>query len=296
MSSSAKFALFFAPELWTSERRFAYFLGAPFKVDVPLSRGTNAVISHLEKYQLLGELAVDLMTLLDRDEKELAESGHTPGTGGRKLGALVEAMISELYSTLDGIRQVVYSVYRGVRGVQNESTYKLFQCAAKSQYGVDFPDDLRALLAEAYGSWFPRLRTLRSENTHGRIGHCYRDEESIRYMHHGLEENGIALIIRDIAGYLNQVHGYIRGLTHWLFSFLYKKLEPIERESFCGAYKGRMYERLVAPSANLSFADGRCLSINWFLKEPELLCPLRESCGAYSRPVPIEEFSRLHGI
>jgi hypothetical protein len=296
MSNSDKFMLYFDPRGWAPEKRFSQFLGPPFVVDVPLSRGVSAVISHLEKYELLGALANDLTHLLDKDERELDELGHTPGTGGRKFAALAEAMLGELYSTLDGLRQVIYSVYRKINGVQNESTYKLFQRAAKSQYGEGFPSDLREVLAAAYASWFPRLRLLRSENTHGEIGGCHLSEGSIKYMHNGLKENGCALVIEDIVGYLNQLHLYIRSLVNWLFSTLYEKLEPIERVSFCGVFKEHIYERMVAPSANLSFADGRCLSVNWFSKEPELACPLRSSCGAYSRLVPLEEFRQIYSV
>jgi hypothetical protein len=296
MSFSDKFLLYFAPDRWAPERRFVQFLGPPFLVDAPLSRGTNAVISHLEKYELLAELANDLLPLLDEDERQLDAAGYTPGMGGRKYGALVEAMLSELYSTLDGVRQVVFSVYRGVRGVQNESTYKMFQRAAKSQYGEHFPEDLRVILAEAYASWFPRLRLLRSENTHGEIGRCHRDKDSVTYMHRGLKENGRALIIENIARYMNQLLGHVRDLVHWFFSSLYNRLEPIEHKMFCGMYRGRAYERMVAPSPDLSFADGRCLSVNWFSKELELTCPLARSCGAYSRPVPLEEFRQIKEV
>jgi hypothetical protein len=296
MSTSDKFMLYFDPRRWSPERRFSHFLGPPFSVDVPLSRGVNAVVSHLEKYDILVELATDLIPLLEKDEEELNETGFTSGIGGRKFGALIEAMFSELYSTLDGVRQVVYSIYRGVRGVQNESTYKLFQRAGKSQYGDDFPSALRGALADAYTSWFPRLRLLRSENTHGQIGGCHLSKKRIQYVHRGLKENERALIIEDIVEYLNQLGRHIRKLVDWLFSFLYEKLEPVERSSLCGVYRERIYERMVAPSADLSFADGRCLSVNWFSKEPELACPLRERCGAYTRPVPIEEFRQIYGV
>jgi len=296
MNTSDKFLLCFAPEQWPPERRFAQFLGPPFLVDVPLTRGTNAVISHLEKCELLAGLANDLLPLLHEDERELAEAGYTPGTGGRKYGAVVEAMLSELYSILDGVRQVVFSVYRNVRGVQNDSTYKLFHRAAKSQYGENFPDNLRARLAEAHFSWFPRLWLLRSENTHGEIGGCHLYEGRVSYMHRGLKEKGHALIIENIVEYLNNLQGHVRDLINWLFSSLYARLEPVERGMLCGMYKGHGYERMVAPSAELSFADGRCLSVNWFSKEPEFTCPLAQGCGAYSRPVPLEKFRQIKRV
>jgi hypothetical protein len=71
------------------------------------------------------------------------------------------------------------------------------------------------------------------------------------------------------------------------------RLLPIEREAMCGVYKGRMYQRMVAPSVDVSSQSGRCLSVNWFSKEPGYECPLRDSCGAYQRPVHPDEFTKL---
>lgn len=291
MNLSDTFIRHFAPEEWTAEYLFLRFLGPPFHIDPPITRGINAVVSHLEKYNLLSELANDIIPIVRRDYEQLNIEGFTPGTGGRKFGALFEAMLAELYSALDGLRQVVFSVYRKIRGVQDGSTYKLFRLSAQKRYGAEFPEELRLRLAEAYGTWFPKLSRLRSENTHGQIGFCYSDIESdkIIYMHNGLTENGIALIIEDVAAYLNRTCSEVRELMTWIFSYMYSKLEPLEREITCGVYKGRIYQRVVAPSATLTLADGRCLSTHWFSKEPDLLCPMRLECEAYRLAVSEEE-------
>jgi hypothetical protein len=295
MPLSEQFLLHFTPEIWTPEARFANFLGAPFSVDQPLSRGISAVMSHFQKYELLGGLANDVAPLLEKDNLQLEETGHSQAIGGRTFGALTEAMLGELYSVLDGMRQVIYSVYRGTSGVQNKSTLMLFKRAAASEYGSNFPEEVRTALADAYSSWVQRLQLLRSENTHGKIGVCFiaKDSARIEYLHNGLQEEGRPLIIEDIVGYTNQLYLHIRELVSRIVSYLLEKLEPVERRTFCGTYKGRIYERMVAPSAKLSFADGRCLSVNWFSSEPELGCPLRDRCGAYSRPVPAEEHRRI---
>jgi len=101
------------------------------------------------------------------------------------------------------------------------------------------------------------------------------------------------MIIDDIIDYCNQTYLHIRDLTTWLFSELYLQLEPVERQTVCGVYKGRFYERMVAPSATLTFADGRCLSANWFSATPELGCPLRDRCDANNSPVPEDEHRRI---
>jgi hypothetical protein len=290
------FLLRFTPQRWLPEERFAQFIGPPFPSDQILWRGVAAVRSHVRKYELLALVATDLASLLEQDEKELAEQGYTPALNGAKFAALIEEMIGELYSVLDGVRQVIFSIYRCARGVQNKSTRQLFRRAAEGYYGTEFPAELSKRLADAYSTWFPKLRELRSETTHGEIGICFLDKDSkqVKYMHHRLTDaDGRAMIIGDIVGYCNQTYLLIRDLTTWLFSELYRQLEPVERKTPCGFYKGRLYERMVAPSATLSFADGRCLSATWFSSTPELACPLRAQCDAYNRPVPEDEHRRI---
>jgi hypothetical protein len=270
------FLLRFAPQGWLPEERFAQFLGLPFPSDQILWKGVAAVRSHIRKYELLALIATDLASLLEQDDKELAEHGYTPALNGAKFAALIEEMIGELYSVLDGVRQVIFSIYRRERGVQNKFTSKLFRRAAEGSYGKEFPEELSKRLADGYNTWFPKLRSIRSETTHGEIGTCFLDKDSrqVKYMHHSLKEaDGRAMIIDDIIGYCNQTYLEIRNLTTWFFSELYRQLEPVERQTLCGIYKGRLYERMVAPSATLSFADGRCLSATWFSSTPDLACP-----------------------
>ena len=40
----------------------------------------------------------------------------------------------------------------------------------------------------------------------------------------------------------------------------------------------RWYGRMVAPSNELSFGSGHCLSHDWFEKEEGYFCPLAERC------------------
>ena len=54
---STTFVRQFAPEHWNYARKFQAFLGPPFTVDTELSTGTSAVVSHREKYELLGGIA-----------------------------------------------------------------------------------------------------------------------------------------------------------------------------------------------------------------------------------------------
>src|ERR1700681_4190388 len=91
----------FAPEHWSPIRKFANFAGPPFRVDAPLSRGIGAVLSHIERAELLGELANELAHELERDTEQLKQNGFTHGRGGKRFAALSEAMIGDLYSALD---------------------------------------------------------------------------------------------------------------------------------------------------------------------------------------------------
>ena len=295
MSQPDTFRLRFSPDMWLPEDRFAQFIGFPFEVDRSLQRGTSAVRGHFRKYELLAQIAVDIQPMLEQDEQELNDKGHTRAINGAKFAALIETMIGELYAVLDGIRQVIFSVYGRIPAVQGKSTNRLFQRAATGAYGSGFPEELRALLAEGYRTWFPRLRLIRSENTHGEIGTCFLDKEShkVQYHHQSLKDAGNPLLIADIIAYCSANYLPIRRLASWLFTDLYRQLEPIERQTICGIYKMHFYDRMVAPSTSLSFSDGRCLSVNWFSTKPELACPLRDRCAAYGRPVPEDEYKRI---
>lgn len=93
----------------------------------------------------------------------------------------------------------------------------------------------------------------------------------------------------DAVGYLNDTYLQVVELIEYFFAEFFEALHPVESRYVCGVYNGRMYERLVAPTPALSFDHGRCWSRVWFESEEGYLCPLREQCGAYQRPVPKSE-------
>ena len=200
MQGAQTFGRIFDPERWPFIKKFAYFAGPPFKVDAPLSRGLDAVLSHLSRSQILRELADDLADELERDRIELEQHGRTAALGGYRYAAVTDATLAELYSALDGLRQVLFSVYRNIRGVQNDSTHKLFVRASKRGYGPEFPAEIIELLARARETWFPLLRLLRSENTHGQVGNCYlaEDRVHITYAHQGIRTGDKLLVILSL--------------------------------------------------------------------------------------------------
>ena len=180
-----KFLLLFNPEHWPAVQQFRHFIGPPYTVNGELVTGTRAAEGHHEKFLVLAGLANRLQETLVEDLIELDQEGHTPASRSREFAALTETLICELYSCLDGIRRVLFAVYKGVRGVQNKSTKKLFALAHANTYGPEFPEEIRSCLAASYVTWFSRLRLIRTELTHGDVGRCHLTSQGgvITYMH-----------------------------------------------------------------------------------------------------------------
>ena len=275
---SDKFFIDFAPERWSPLRRFLKLVGPPFPTSPGVLSGAHAASGHLEKYDLLADLANRLAPLLVEDAEELHREGFTPAVRSREFAALAETLVCTLYSALGGLRDTLFEAYRRVPSVQRKSTKELFKRAAEKTYGPGFPETIRASLAEAYGTWFPRLREIRVAVTHGETGFCHLDAktERIVYFHGRLKSD-------DIVAEVNADAIAVRKLVDEAFSYLCTLLEAIPRKVLCGAYKARLYEREITPDPELTFASGRCLSHEWFEKEAEYECPLRSTCGAYAR-------------
>lgn len=280
---SEPFNLFFAPEDWTAVRRFGAFIGPPFS-DREVIKGTRTAASHLEKFDVLANLATRLAPNLRRDREELDRDGFTPAINSREFAALMEVLICELYAALDGARRALFGAYRSVSAVQNESTRKLFRRAAENRYGPEFPEDVRLALANASATWFPGLCELRTEITHGHTGSCHLNTSTghVSYLHDGLGTRKQAKVIPDIIGHVNETALATAALTEAVFGHLYGRLETVEKRVTCGIHQGRLYERLASPEPALSRHSGRCSSHIWFEDHPGLECPLRNACGAYA--------------
>jgi hypothetical protein len=275
---SDKFALDFLPERWGSLRQFLKTVGPPFPTSPGVLSGAHAASGHLGKYDLLADLANRLAPHLSEDSEELRRDGFTPAVRSREFAALTETLICTLYSALGGLRDTLYEAHRRVRGVQRKSTKELFKRAAEKTYGPEFPEAIRIPLADAYATWFPRLRETRVAVTHGETGFCHLDTETTRiaYFHGRLKSD-------DIVAEVNADAVAVRKLMEEAFSHLCSQLESIPRKVICGTYKARFYEREITPGPGLTFASGRCLSREWFEKESGHECPLRTNCGAYSQ-------------
>jgi hypothetical protein len=283
-----KFLLLFSPEHWSSVQKFRHFMGPPYTVSRELVTGTRAAEGHRTKFLVLADLANRLQETLAEDMAQLDQEGYTPASRSREFAALTETLICELYSCLDGIRQVLYSVYKRVQKIQNSSNEVLFNRAYAHAYGPGLPEEIRGCLAASYTTWFLQLYQLRTELTHGDVGSCHLDPNSgrINYMHPNLGTASRALIINDIVGKINEFAQSVFELMETIFGYLYAKLSPKESRIACGFYKERLYERDVTPGPELSFASGRCFSKVWFEREAGCQCPMRHRCGAYRPDEP----------
>jgi len=277
-----KFLINFVPEQWDAVTKFRKFKYIPLEDNKLFKRGISTTEEHLSKFRTLAEIANELIPKLEIDKLELKKDGYTSAKYSRQLSAIVECNINELYSSLDGIRDVIYSVYSDIQGIQRRSTSKLFSKAKDNLYPNNFPIELNKFLTEAYNDWFIKLRVYRTEFTHGSLGSCSQDDKTskISYMHSGLGKNQKALIIDDFILYINDTFKNVLLLQHNIFEFLYNTLPLESTLTLCGFYKGLAYMRFIEPENNLTFNSGLCRSLEY--SSP---CPLKDKCGAYSNTI-----------
>lgn len=282
------FHLQFAPDTWSALRKLQYFVGPPLAKNGYIRIGLRDCENHLEKVSVLWRVAEQLRSGLVLDRKELAHFGATKNLHSQEFAAVCEAIVCALYSALDGLRVFIFGAYHGVKRVQNESNEKLLKRAKLNEYGCEFDEEIRVLLADAYDSWFPSLRQLRTELIHGSTGSCHLDANTnlVGYINSGIKQDGRSYIQDDIEKLLFGFEGSIRKLFEDIATIHLARLTPELQFKICGSYLGRWYGRMVAISPTISFNDGHCLSYDWFETEEGLFCPLAERCAAYQRKWP----------
>ena len=274
------FVLNFVPDLWDSVVKFGKFNYAPLAESYMFKRGIGTTADHLNKFRTLADVATNLIPGFDIDAEELDRNGHSTAKYSAQFAAVAECCINELYSSLDGIRDVIYVVYSSAQGVQKNSTGKLFLKALNNGYGTGFPVELKNILSEACNNWFLQLRRYRTEFAHGSLGSCHKDRETGRicYMHSGLGGASGCLIIEDFIKYINDSFNNVHSLQHKVFEFFYRSL-PLESAVVpCGFYQGRIYMREIHPEENLSRNSGICRAVDY-----EMQCPMKETCEAYEK-------------
>ncbi|MCX6901030.1 MAG: hypothetical protein NT105_20340 [Verrucomicrobia bacterium] len=282
------FHLQFTPEHWSRLERLRSLLGEPLPTTRDCYEALDACIGHLRKYQVFERIAARIVPNLPKDREELEHRGGSRNIHSEEFGALIEAMICELYASLDGLRQFLCVVFPKTQGMQKKSNEKLFKRAKEQAYGADFPEPMRVALAAAYDDWFPKLRDLRTEISHGTVGSFHLDARSnnVTYFNQGLGSPHRAFVLKDVVTVVRGYEAQVRSLLENVAGFFLPQLVPVPRMYPCGFYLGRIYIRMVAPSLEVDFNSGHCASWDWFEKEPGHFCPLAKQCGAYDRKWP----------
>lgn len=271
----------FTNELGAVER-FERFYTSTFKFTPTEFRKLRGAKVHFEKSITLIDIAKKLVPNLDIDERQAEENGFSPTHNAHELCTVVESAILELYSTIDCARSVFVAVFKGSRGMPNESTRKFFgRLQAGNQFGQPFPERLAEVVRHAV--WFPELMALRDTLTHFDTGFIIRDRETsnISYFHptHGKRDN--AMLFDDVFMWLAEAVEKINQFLGETFSILLSILSHERVEVFCGFVDGRILQRSVSYIEDVSGSGGDCLSAEWFDQPGNPRCPLVEICPIY---------------
>jgi hypothetical protein len=274
----------FVPEQWDYIIRFTKWHGTPFPTSRDLSNALKTITDHRNKFIALAKRATQLIPELVEERNQLDRCGYSNLEKETEFTAIIESMICELYSCLDGLRNTIYVIYRNVRGVQNKSTEKLFSKAVAEDYGDEFPSEFTNLLKVAYKDWFLELRRIRSELTHRRVGSCLlHDELRISYRHDALSSGTGVFIIDDIIKWINTYAEHVYVLLNAICKFWLDQLEPREVQEICGFHMGRVMLRVINVAEPVNSDSGLCFFRHFYEEEPKYACPLRDSCAAYTR-------------
>jgi hypothetical protein len=282
---SDKFLLMFVPESLNSVSKFSMFLGHPFLRTHGLLDALNTCKGHFQKTEVLIKLATKLLSGLDKDNIQLESNGYTPAIGHHEFAAIIECTICELYAVLDGVRAAIYYIYKDKKGIQNQSTQKMFARAINGGYdSEDIPATIINALAYAKNSWFDRHAQFRTELTHGNVGSCSKNRNGkIAYFNEGLGTRFNSFVSEDIIAELNVIFEGVFCLQDNIFSFLYNSLSLNEQKVPCGIYRGRCFMRRVYNYPDLSNDSGFCESASWFEDDLKYACPIKDNCLAYKR-------------
>lgn len=270
----------YAPEQWGTLEKFSKFYSGTYSLSDRGKRAVSGAINHFHKADTLKHLALKIIPNLDADEEELNKNGYTQAVNSKELSAVVEAIILELYSSIDCTRKVITEIYSQYQGVP-DSTRKYFQNIKNGKIDKNFPEQLVIAVTEA--SWYDGFRAIRDELTHHDTGSCSKDRDTgkIRYFHHGIKIKDKPLIIEDIFEKIDQTFSDVNQFIGRVFAYLYSQLNDSPVLQFCGIFGGRMYTRYVSPSEAIDFHSGICDAKKWFELEENPTCIFANECGAY---------------
>lgn len=219
---------------------------------------------------------------LDIDREQLMVNGFTRALNSRELSAVVEAILLDLYSSVDCSRRVMGSIYGRCRKFPG-STRKLFARVKSGELGSDFPAPLQLAINQA--DWYDELLKIRDELTHSDVGSCHMDPNTkkISYTHRGITNQGSPLWIDDVMAKIETLITGVNAFVGKVFHFLNSQLQPYIADELCGIFFGRGYARKVPFAEKFDLNSGVCNSRQWFDALPGYKCPISDNCGAYLR-------------
>jgi hypothetical protein len=283
----------YAPERWGEVDRFRTLWPTTYAFRGRERRVLAGVENHFHKALTLLSIGESLLPTLDVDEAELEENGFTPARNARNLAAVLEGVITELYSVIDCTAEMLHIIYGPTTTRFRKSTRGLFHDVDK--FSGSFPERLKELVRSA--NWYAELRNIRDELTHRDVGSCSQDRETgiVRYFHSSLWNGERIEPIEDIFGWLNEKRDAVNGFIGTVFHELNSTITGGTVTQMCGMVKGRLLMRLLDASKPIDFHNGHCLSAQWFENEEEYRCPFADECGAFQRKASPEQLSAAFG-
>jgi hypothetical protein len=283
----------FAPERWGEVERFRTMAPTTYPFRAHERRVLAGVENHFRKGLTLLALAEELLPRLDRDEAELEEQGFTPAHNARNLAAVLEGVITEIYSVIDCTAKVLHTVYGPTSVRYRDSTRRLF--SEVNAISGSLPERIKDAVRAA--SWYEELRHLRDELTHRDVGSCSKDQEtgSIRYFHSSLWAGERLLPIDDIFGWLRAKIADVNAFIGTAFHELNSTIVSGNVNQVCGMVQGRLLMRLLDASQPVDFDNGTCLSAQWFTKPGNPYCPFADSCGAFHHRASTDQLVEIFG-
>ncbi|MES3054562.1 hypothetical protein O6V14_02855 [Sphingomonas faeni] len=283
----------FAPERWGQVDRFRTLSSTTYNFRGHEKRVLAGVENHFHKALTLFGMAERLLPSLAIDESELEEKGFTSAQNARNLAAVLEGVITELYSVVDCTAKVLHIIYGPTSRGFRESTRRLF--AETQGISGSFPDRLKVLIGAS--EWYEDLRKIRDELTHRDVGSCSHDRETglVRYYHSSLWDGERLKPIEDVFGWARDSIDAVNFFIGTVFHELNSNIVAGTVTQMCGMVQGRMLMRLLDAAEPIDFNNGACLSAQWFDKPDEPRCPFVDNCGAYNRRASSELLRSIYG-
>ena len=125
------FNLQFAPKHWSKLQTLRVMLGAPLPTTRDAYEGLDICLHHQNKVTTFARLAQRVVPNLPKDREELDQTGASRNEYATEFGVLIESMLCEMYSSLDGLGLFLCAVFPKARRLQHKSNERLFRLAKR---------------------------------------------------------------------------------------------------------------------------------------------------------------------